>query len=40
MTEVLSSSENQQYAVEYRRVVTLVIYVITKETKLQLVYTI
>jgi len=31
MTEVLFSSENQQYAVAYRRVVSVVIYVILNE---------
>ena len=39
MTEVLFSSENQQYAVEYGRVVSVVIYVIPKEAKPQSVYT-
>ena len=39
MTEVLFSSENQQYAVSYRRVVSVAIYVIPIEAKLQSVYT-
>jgi len=39
MTEVLFSSENQQYAVVYRRVVSVAIYVIPNEAKLQSVYT-
>jgi hypothetical protein len=38
MTKLLFSSENQQYAVEYRRVVGVAIYVIPNEAKPQSVY--